>query len=298
MGVACVFAGAFGVDAIHAADEQAYTITYNRPVKAGETFEHEVKTTLLLQKTPVSDTLSLEQMAQISRPTVEKLEAKFKCEVLAVTPEGNRTKVKVTFAKLADTTLGKAQAVVPEGTQLVLTIQPKGEVSVEGVEPEFKITPAIKAKADKVVALKQRMELDTLLGGVKARKVGEAWALDKDLVLKSAGGDPSIAPKDPAGTAKLLRVETIKGVPQATTEIVMVVKGTTGAGELATGKLTEAGISVTDQVTLPINTNQPGWTHSRDWKMKVQMDFLETAAIKRLNVTLNEKREETVSASK
>jgi hypothetical protein len=284
-----------GAGVVHAADEQTYTITYNRPMKVGERFEHDVKMTTLIQKMPSGGTMTLEEQAMASKPTSEKMEAKYTSQVLEVTPGGFRSKVKVTFIKLVDTTLGKPRAVAPEGTVLTLTLQPTGQVEVVAADSAFKLTPEIKGKAEKVVDLKTRADMDTLLGGVKARKVGEAWRLDKDLVLKSLGADQSVGTLDPQGTAKLKQVDDTKG---ATTEIVTVVKSSGSAGELAKGRLKESTISVVTEITLPVKGDTAGWVVSRDAKMKVQMEYPETATYKNLSVSINEKRDETLTALK
>lgn len=298
-GVVCTVAGFAMVTGVRAADDQAYTLKVRRAVKVGEKTEQDVKSTGVIKKTPSGGTMTLEQMAKVSQPATSKLEGVFTQEVLAVTPTGQPEKVKLTFKRFEDTAGKQPKALLAPGTQLVMDLSGTGEPKVENIEGDIPLTADEKGNVRQLVNVQFNSEDDELLQTQNPRKVGEAWALDKGVLLRSLPfGERGVMPAELGGTAKLMKIEDVQGVKCAVVEIVIVAKDMKNPGNLMGGKIVGTAIGSKRTLNLPLDVNAPVMGMSRNSDVNVNVEFPDEAPLKRLDMVISEKRDQTVKIVK
>jgi hypothetical protein len=298
-GVVWVAGGLAVAGVARGADEQAYVLKYVRAVTVGQKTAHEVKSTVTIQNTPVGNGLSVEQMEKIAQPIKVTLKGKFVREVMEISGKGEPTKMKLTFESLTDSSTGKEMAVVEGGTQVVMTLAEGSDPVVEAVDGQTKLTANAKGLIRQAVNARQGMGLDELLGASTARKVGDAWRLDKGVLMKSlpASDRPADA-ENVDGTAKLLRVETVGGQKCVVVESVVVVKDVRAGGNFMKGKVTGSGMAVTQTIPVPLDEGSIEVGGGRESKMTMKVEYPANAPLQRLDVTATDKREETIVSVK
>lgn len=192
-----------------AAGPGAYAVRLTRPVKVGEKFAFSADATVV-------QTMTANMSGQTRTYQPRSISVHFEGTelIVAVSPRGEPTQAEYTVT----------QCTAREGKQQLTVIQPGRVVTVEAGKWKSKMdvdqgafTIQDEMIVRSVLSLRNTEQAsdDECFGADKPQKVGDAWPVRADALVRSYASAPGLKPKKPnvSGTIKLANVETVDGVP-------------------------------------------------------------------------------------
>lgn len=274
---------AFAPLASRAAESAAYAIQFHRKSAVGERYR-------LVGHGSSERT----QLAVVNGQAAPEQKSGFvvdltaEAEVLAVTPTGRETKLRLVVEKATRTIEGQSAELAPAGTEVIAQrVEKETQFLVGGAPADPGLDLALKTLAISV-SNDDSANDDAIFGSKEPRKIGETWSVNSQLAATSMAGETglTVTANDVSGTIRLEELVTSRNQPVLRIAGTMTMRNINPP--LPPGVTVQSSeFSTTLTGLFPVDLTQHA--HQEGMNMVMQLVINDTTGPQPVKVTITEK---------